>query len=217
MKKLLHIFRNTVIKKNSLIEKPLITISREKGSGGKPIAYLTAERLGHPWKVYHQDTLEQIVAHQEELSNWFKSQIDNETRDMVNTLIQSRIGERYNALSQYHKDLVLLLASIGTKGNAIIVGRGAQYLFPDALKVRLICKIEQRIEWLMKYEHVSHNEASQLIHESDSQRENFIKGLFGHDPQTPHHYDIILKTSEHIKLEDAAATIFQLAKRRFGL
>ncbi len=217
MKKLLHIFHNKVIKNKSSLEKPLITISREKGSGGKPIAYLAAERLGHPWKVYHQDTLEQIVAHQEELSNWFKSQIDTITQSMVEAQIESRVGEVYQSLSKYHKDLLLLLTAIGAKGHAIIVGRGAQYLFPEALKVRLICQIEQRIEWLMKYEHVSYNEANQLIQNSDSQRENFIQGLFGNDPKIPHHYDIILRTSERIKLEDAAATIVQLAKRRFKL
>lgn len=217
MKKLLHLINTKVLNKPSGEKHPLITISREKGSGGKPIAYLTAERLGHPWKVYHQDTLEQIVAHQEELSNWFKSQIDAEGDKIIRELIRVRIGDRYNSLNQYHKDLVTLLAAIGTKGHSIIVGRGAHYLFPDALKVRLICKVEQRIEWLMKYEHVSHNEALRLINESDSQRESFIKGLFGHDHQIPHHYDIILKTSEHIKLEDAAVTIAQLAKRRFAL
>lgn len=201
--------------KKEINEKPLITISREKGSGGKPIAYLTAEKLGHPWKVYHQDTLEQIVAHQTVLSNWFKSQIDSESHRLIQKMIGERIGDRYKALSKYHQDLILLLSSIGVKGHAIIVGRGAQFIFPDALKVRLICKLEQRIEWLMKYEHVSYNEAIQLTQESDNQRENFTKVLFGHDHTVPHHYDIILKTSEHIKLDDAAATIAQLAKRRF--
>lgn len=217
MKKFLYLLNHNVLKKTKHVERPLITISREKGSGGKPIAYLIAEKLGHPWKVYHQDTLEQIVAHQEELSNWLKSQINQENRRIVHELIQNKIGDRYNGLNQYHKDLITLLASIGIKGHSIIVGRGAHYLFPDALKVRLICKIEQRIEWLMKYEHVSYSDATRLINESDSQRENFIKGLFGHDHRIPYHYDIILKTSQHIKLEDAAATIAQLAKRRFRL
>lgn len=217
MKKLLHLINTKVLNRPAGEKHPVITISREKGSGGKPIAYLTAERLGHPWKVYHQDTLEQIVAHQEELSNWFKSQIDAEEHRMIKSLITQRIGDQYDSLNQYSKDLITLLAAIGTRGHSIIVGRGAHYLFPDALKVRLICKVEQRISWLMKYEHVSHNDAIHLIHESDNQREGFIKGLFGHHHQTPHHYDIILKTSEHIKLDDAAATIVQLAKRRFAL
>ncbi len=217
MKRLFRLVNNKVLKKSDRAERPLITISREKGSGGKPIAYLTAEKLGHPWKVYHQDTLEQIVNHQQEMSSWFKSQIGTDSRVIVDELIRNRIGDRFDTLQKHHKDLVTLLTAIGTKGHSIIVGRGAQYLFPEALKVRLICKLDQRIEWLMKYEHVSYNDAIRLIEESDSKRGNFIKDLFGHDPQIPHHYDLIIKTSEEIKLEDAAATIVQLAKRRFKL
>jgi len=40
---------------------PIITISREKGSGGRPIAFLVARKLGPPWQVFHKDIVDQIA------------------------------------------------------------------------------------------------------------------------------------------------------------
>ena len=37
---------------------PIITISREMGSGGKAIANLVAKRLGTKWKVYDKEIVD---------------------------------------------------------------------------------------------------------------------------------------------------------------
>lgn len=50
------------LKKRYLIRKPpLITISREMGSGGRPIAQLVAKKLGNPWKLFHKEIVEEIA------------------------------------------------------------------------------------------------------------------------------------------------------------
>lgn len=197
-------------------EKPLITISREKGSGGRPIAYIIAEKLGPPWKVYHQEIVEQI-AHEKEMKEWFSQQTGAEAMNAATEVLDKTFGQRFHELSTYYQDLTKLIAVIGNKGHSIMVGRGAHFLFPTALKVRLICSPEQRTQWLMEYEHVSHKEALNLIEESDQRKDEFIRAVFGHDHKVPYHYDLIIRTSSNIKLEDAATTIVHLARRRFGL
>ena len=40
---------------------PLITLSREMGAGGKPIAKIVAKKLGRKWKVYHEEIVDKIA------------------------------------------------------------------------------------------------------------------------------------------------------------
>lgn len=216
MDKLMNLINSALGRNQQVPEKPVITISREKGSGGRPIAYMTAEKLGEPWKVYHQETLEQI-AREKEMNTWFTQQVEASAEPQIKKIIDQALDGRYGKLDQYYQTLIRLLAIIGYRGHAIIVGRGANFLFPQALKVRLICTLEQRIQWIMEFEHVSHKEAVHLIEQSDQQREDFIRGIFGVDQKIPHHYDLIIKTSYHIKLKDAADTIVHLARRRYKL
>lgn len=195
---------------------PLITISREKGSGGRPVAYHVASELKEPWKIYDQDTLEQI-ARENEMKSWFESQTDEATRKDIQDKIHQIFGPRFDEVGQYYKDLITLLTTVGYKGYAVIVGRGAHILFPRALKVRLICALDQRIAWIKKYEHVTTREAIKMIQDSDMRKDEFVRTLFNHDLKIPYHYDMILRTSDNIKLEDASAAIVHLAQRKFNL
>jgi cytidylate kinase len=101
----------------------------------------------------------------------------------------------------YYKHLIHILSTIGNRGHAIIIGRGANFLFPNALKVRIICEMDERIKKVMKYEKLSRKEAIELINESDKKRRDFSKSLFLHDPTKAHHYDLIIRTGKDISLK----------------
>lgn len=195
-------------------KQPLITISREKGSGGKPVAFLVLNALQKPWKIYDQDTLEQI-AHENEMKSWFQDQTTQEARDNIKKQIDALFGDRFKSLNTYNQDLIFLLSAIGYNGHAIIVGRGAHILFPQALKVRLICAIDQRIAWIKQYEHLTTKEAVEVLKQSDMKKNEFVHTLYNNDLKIPYHYDIIVRTSDQLKLEDAADAIVNLARRRF--
>ncbi len=193
---------------------PLITISREKGSGGRPIAYLVAKKLGNNWRVYHKEIVDEIVK-ETHLKKEIVEEIDEKKLPLIEQLIDDVFGRRYPNLSSYHKNLIKILSI--HRGYAIIVGRGADYLFPYALKVRIICQMEQRIAWLMEFEKISKQEAKRRIRESDIKRVEFIKSLYHHDPRKAHHYDLVIQTGPCLSIEDAADLIAQAAKKRFHL
>src|SRR3989344_1015305 len=115
---------------------PLITISREMGSGGRPIAEKVAKKLGIPWKVFHKDMMDEI-AKESHLEKRLIKEVDENRIPLIDELIGDFFGKRYLNLSNYYKQLVKILTTVGHRGNAIIVGRGAHYLFPEALKIRL--------------------------------------------------------------------------------
>jgi len=203
-------------RKDTSPEPPLITISREKGSGGRPIAYLIAKALGKPWNVFHQNIVDDI-AKESDLKRELVEEVDEKEISFAEQMVDSIMGKNYMNLSSYYKHLINVLAAIGHHGYAIIIGRGANFLFPNALKVRLIAEMEYRIKGVMKYEKVTRKEAIRLIESSDEKRANFTRSLFLHNPVKAHHYDLVIRTGEHLSCDDAADIILFAAKKRFNI
>jgi cytidylate kinase len=195
---------------------PLITLSREKGSGGRPVASLVAKKLGRPWKVYHKEILDEL-AKNTHLERQLVKQIDESHLPLTGQIIADFFGKRYLNLTSYYKNLVKILSTIGQRGHAIIVGRGANFLFPKALKVRLICEMPQRILWMRKFENLTEKEAILRLEKSDKERGDFVRTVFNHDPRKAHHYDLVIRTGPHLSIEDAADLIVRMAKRRFKI
>ena len=193
---------------------PIITISRERGSGGRPIAYLLAKKLGNPWQVFHKDIVEEI-AHETSLDPELVKQIDESKTSIVKEILDSLFGKKMLTMNSYYKHLLHILATIGSRGHAIIVGRGANFLFPNALKVRIVSSIENRIQSMMKYEHISAKESKKQVEESDRERNEFTQALFQHDQRKAHHYDVVIRTGKDIDVEEATDVIVLLAKKKF--
>ena len=210
--KYLSFFKKSEERKNG----PLITISREKGAGGRIVAAELAKKLGGKWDYYHRDILEKI-AQETNVSLEDVKKVDEKDIPYLEGVFGSWIGQEYLSFSRYTKTLLKVLADLGNRGYVIIVGHGANFLFKDALKVQIIADFEQRIAWLKKYEKLSEKDAKTLIKKSDKERHDFIYNLFGQDVYDPKHYDVIIKTSEDLTAKDVADIIARIAKKKLHL
>lgn len=195
---------------------PIITISRERGSGGRPIAYLLAKKLGKPWQVYHKDIVEEI-AHETSLDPELVKEIDESHTSIIKEILDNIFGKKMLTMNSYYKHLLHILATIGSKGHAVVIGRGANFLFPNALKVRIVSDMPTRIQAMMKYEHISLKEAKKQIDDSDRDRNDFTQALFQHDQRKAHHYDVVIRTGKDIDVEEATDVIVYLAKKKFQI
>ena len=195
---------------------PIITVSREKGSGGRIIAYAVAKQLGNQWKVFHKEIVEQI-ARETNLTKELIDEVDEKNIPLIDEIIADLFGKRYLNLSSYYRHLLKTLSTIAHRGNAVIVGRGANFLIRNALKVRIICDKEQRIKWLMQYEKFSRDKALRIIEEFDRKRVEFNKSLFQKDPREEHHYDLIIKTSNYLNVQEASKLIVRVARKKFRI
>ena len=196
--------------------KPLITISREFGSSGSIIAKNTAQKLGRRWRVYHEQIVDQI-AKETQLDKKLIEEVDESKLPMIEEIIDDFFGRQHLSLRNYSKHLVSVLSIIGKQGYAIIVGRGGEYIFPDALNIRIIGEMNYRIKTIMRYRKVSEQKAKQMIEFADRKRNQFIKELFNHDPRKPHHYDLTLRTSDELSYEEITDIIVEAARKRFKL
>jgi hypothetical protein len=195
---------------------PLITISREMGSGGKSIANLIALRLGEPWKVYDHELVDKIAKDKYLEEELIKS-IDLKKLPLADIIVTKIFGKRMAHLSGYHRHLVKVMSLVGLQGYSIILGRGANFLFPNGLNIRIICQMDQRITWQMTYEHISREEAIKRIEDSDKERREFVESLFNHNHTKAYHYDLVIKTGHYLNIEDAADIIIDLARRKFKI
>ncbi|MFA5933106.1 MAG: cytidylate kinase-like family protein [Microgenomates group bacterium] len=195
---------------------PIITISREKGAGGIVIAQRLAKKLGKKWDYYHKDIVDKIAEESKTSSEKVKD-MEEKPAPYFQDFFEGFLGGNGLDVSKYQKNLIKVLFEIGKKGNAIIVGRGANFIFPDALKVRIIADKEQRIKWLMQYENLSEKAAKAEADETDKESTKFVSNLFNKDITEPKNYDLIIKTSLSFSADDAVDIIARVAKKRFKL
>ena len=100
------------------------------------------------------------------------------------------------------------------RGRVVLVGRGSQALLAsraDVLHVRIIRPLPSRIEWVMKREELSRQEAEKEIRKCDERRGRYLKRHYGVDWSKPENYHLTLNTG-HIGVEAAARTIAEAVK-----
>jgi len=221
MEKFLKIFQNKLFPskrsyQQSIGPSPIITISREMGSGGKSTANLIASQLGEPWKVYDHDLIDKIAKNKGLEEELVKS-IDPKRLPLADITAAKTFGKRFSRLSGYQRHLIKVMTLVGLKGYTIVLGRGANFLFPHALNIRMICQFDQRVSWQMTYEQISRPEAIKRIEESDKERKEFVESLFNHNHTKAYHYDLVIRTGSNITVEDATSIIIDLASRKFKL
>ena len=143
--------------------------------------------------------------------------VDSKKLPLLDIIIAKTFGKRFPHLSGYQRHLVKVMTLVGLKGYTIILGRGGNFLFPQALNIRMICRMDQRIVWQMTYENISRPEAIKRIEESDIERKDFVHSLFNHNHCKAYHYDLAIRTGSEVTIEDAANIIIDLAKRKFKI
>lgn len=194
---------------------PIITISREMGSGGRLISRLVAESLGEPWKDWHREIIDEIAGRsntREELVE----QVDEKAVSLIKEYVSELFGLDFLSLPTYQRYLVECLMGLGQYGYAVILGRGANFILKEGLHVRLICPLEKRIQYEIEHEKISKDEAVKRVTRSDIERERFVRDLFGKNINDPSYYDMVINTGG-MGLSDAADLIVEAAKKRWKI
>jgi cytidylate kinase len=182
---------------------PIITISRQMGSGGIPIAHKAAEKLGYTL-VDGEAIME--VAGKYGLSAESVEKADEKPPHFVEELD-----------SKHEVDLhliELIILEYALKGNVIIYGRGGQDLLngiKSMLRVRIVAPFEERVERWAEREWLDPDRARFLVRKSDQQRAGFIKYYFDRDWDNPFDYDLMINTL-HLSEEMAVELICESIK-----
>jgi cytidylate kinase len=191
---------------------PVITISREPGSGGSEIA----RRLSKALKLdLIGGQIIQHVADSAKMSRKVIQSLDEREVTFRETLLSSLFGENRPWPGEYLQHLTKVVGTIGAFGNVIMVGRGASYVLPRerTFKIRIIAPIELRIKHFMDDRGYTKAEAEQYIVKTENNRRAFVRKYFNADLTDPAHYDMIINT-ERISVEGATESIIVAFNQR---
>lgn len=165
----------------------IITISREMGSGGIPIAHKAAEKLGYT--LIDGEAIAKVAG---------KYGLTPEALEKADEKPPAFV-EKLDEQMEVDLHLIeLIILEYALKGNVIIYGRGGQDLLKEinsVFRVRIIAPFEERIERWAEREWLDPDLARILVRKSDQQRAGFIKYYFDRDWNDPLHYDLVINTS----------------------
>ena len=166
---------------------PIITISREMGTGAYGIAKELAKKL--KYTLVDGPKLASCAAEYGLSLEMF--QAVDEKPPSYNT-----VEDRARAASLNSIELILL--DLAKKGNVILYGRGGQDLVQECgnvLRLRFVADFEERVERFAEREWIDPDLAQELIRRSDHQRGGFIHFYFDRDWNDPLGYDLVFNTS----------------------
>ncbi len=192
--------------------KPFITIAREPGSGGAPIGKELAKKLG--FEFYDQRIIDQI-AKSSKLRREVVQNIDEKGRTAVQDFIQGVLNPNYVSDVTFVRYMTNVIVTLAYNGNAVILGRGANFLTPRSkgLHVRLTAPRSIRTERAVKYEGVSLSKAREILKEVESDRRDFVRQYFSEDIRKAEHYDLTLNTA-YFTVEESAEIILKAYEKK---
>ena len=199
------------------MEKKIITISREFGSGGRTVGRQVAEKLGIPF--YDKELVEQVA-----LESGFAPKFVEENGEHSPTksflsyaFAPQGIPGVMNGLStadflwNIQCSVILQLAD---KGPCVIVGRNADYILKDrndCLHAFIHADISFRADRIVRLYGESEKSPEARLHEKDKRRRLNYQHYTGRTWGAAQNYDICLNTGV-IGIDQAADIIVSLVK-----
>lgn len=172
---------------------PVITISSEPGSGGRVIARGLADK--YHIDLFDRDIIKEIAG-RAHISDAVIETMEKARLSGVKDFIASLVNDRYLWPGVYLDHLMKVVAAIASHGNAIIVGRGANFLIPaeNRLSIRVIAPTKTRVENVAEKHGVTREEAKRRVINRENRRAAFIRQSFNADVANPMNYDLVINT-----------------------
>jgi cytidylate kinase len=191
---------------------PIITISREPGSGGRIVAQKLAAKL--EIEVFHQEVLHEM-AKRGEVSQQMLATMDERGLSILEDWISSLVHDRHMWPDEYLRHLMNVIGTIGKHGQAVVVGRGANFILPpeQRFRVRITAPQRFRIQKVAQKFNLSEDDAKRRVIKTESDRKAFIRKYFNADIADPDNYDLTVNT-ENVSVDHAAQVVAAALKYR---
>ena len=186
-----------------------VTLSRDDGSLGNNIAAQLANRLG--WHLFDKEIVNYIAENnhvREDIVRRLDERSQGLVYEAILRLLQMPESAPFGA-EEYHESLVKTLAALATHGDAILVGRGANFALRWAergLHVRITGSLEVRLKRVSESWKVSVEKARPCLMAMDADRRNFIRHHFRKEFDDFRYYDLVINT-DHLSTEQAVDSI----------
>lgn len=183
------------------MEKRIITISREFGSGGRTIGHLVAEKLGIPF--YDKELVEHVALESGFAPKFIEEHGEHSPGKSLFSYAFSHHGVPgvMNGLStadflwNVQCSVILQLAD---KGPCVIVGRNADYILkdrPDCLHAYIYADMDFRADRIVRLYGESEKSPQSRLQEKDKRRRVNYQHYTGRTWGQAQNYDVCLNSS----------------------
>jgi len=206
---------------------PLVTVSRQFGSGGSEVAERIARALD--WQLYDNAVVDEVarrlgmppeeVSAREERVPSLPERIASamalgmpEVMPTVADLAMQPSEERIVEMTKR------VIEEAVQAGPAVLVGRGAQCMLAaraDALHVFCYAPTEALASYAVTNLGIAREDAARVVAERNHHREQYVKQHWKRDWRDFANYHVCVNTA-WLGLDGAAELIVQLARERFG-
>jgi cytidylate kinase len=188
-----------------------VAISREAGAGASTIAQIVGSRLN--WKVYDSNLLDE-VAQRNKLPRFMLNLVDETVSNWLYDVFFPWMDSQVVSQEKFVVQVSRVIRTLSRGGNAVFVGRGAQFLLPRSktLAVRIVAPEAFRAQYVEKRRHVGSQQALDSIRRTDRGRRDFNRHFFHHDISDPHLFDLVINAGQFSPAE-AAEQIVQAVRR----
>lgn len=172
----------------------VITISRQYGSGGRELGEKLAKKLGIP--LYDKELLN-LIAKKENIEVSLLESFDETEPDLDNYTVRNvmpdyQISMAKKVFEAYSRTILAL----GEKEDCVIVGRCADVILPDSVRIFVYADMDHRLARIRNIEHLSENEARKRIFKMDKRRRDYRKFYCEQDWGILTDYDLCLNTGK---------------------
>ena len=207
---------------------PVVTITRQYGSGGSSVAQLVAQQLG--WTVTDNEFVEQVAARLG-LPKETVAAHDERAPSLVERLVRALgtgspevfvpAGGDAEEPTEEHIVRVTgrVIAEAAQHGRQVLVGRGAQAVLAEgtpgtALHVYVVAPRDRRVTEVMRRLALDEKAASHEIDRVEADRDRYVQKWHRRTRQDPANYHLVVNTGW--LGYDGAADIITAAVRRLG-
>ncbi len=202
----------------------VLTISRMFGTGANELGELIAQRLGYS---FFNNQLIQMVAQQAKVSTDWVASMEKEAggkfqkflstlvpKSLMEVILSSDHGLRDEEI--YTDMLSQVITKIADEGDAIILGRGSQFILkdrPDTYHLLLVADLENRIGYVQKRFELTKKQAVLAVAMEDKRRVNLYRKFGKVDYNQTDHYHLVFNM-RNLNLADACDMLCTLLGSR---
>jgi hypothetical protein len=205
--------QDQLVKEKPAEQKPAVTISREYGCEGYPLAEtlrkLLEKKTGDIWTVFDK-TLIDRVSQDTGVSKLLLNTMGDATKPLDEVL--GTLMPHWKTHSETYHLLARQLVALASQGNVIIVGRGGAVLARNCSKCfhfRLVASLDHRIQSIQQRLNISLEEARANVTENQKARDKFIESLLNCSIADPYYYHAVFDASKS-KLPSIARSMLDL-------
>ena len=164
----------------------IVTISRQFGAGGLTLGKKIAETLSY---TLYDDQILQLVSEKAKVSrNWVKSveqEAGGKLHQAISNLVPRGVIDRilndergYIDETIYIDLLNQIIRQLADEGNAVILGRGGQYILKDrkdTIHILLIADRIYRVRFIEAKYKLTRSQSEQVVNTEDKRRKNLYR------------------------------------------